>query len=248
IRLRGRELAGEASIQSEAQQVLDRSKVLSDEWDLLSDNIDAMRDRVSRAEKWVDGYTALEKWLAAKRRMLAAVGVVTTDSAIASTQLGQIQIIKAEMDGERSTWSKLNDVAQKLSSDSNDGVLSSAMNKKLEHLKDVALSSRNEGDEIEKKLESLLDLALNAKSEIDQAAPISADSNRLQEQANSLSALLAKIADVEGDFPYVRAVVGERLKKAPDDELQSKLQQLSTSWNPAVAAVKERSSAVAKVC
>ncbi|VDM76319.1 unnamed protein product [Strongylus vulgaris] len=168
IRLRGRELAGEASIQSEAQQVLDRSKVLSDEWDLLSDNIDAMRDRVSRAEKWVDGYTALEKWLAAKRRMLAAVGVVTTDSAIASTQLGQIQIIKAEMDGERSTWSKLNDVAQKLSSDSNDGVLSSAMNKKLEHLKDVALSSRNEGDEIEKKLESLLDLALNAKSEIDQ--------------------------------------------------------------------------------
>ncbi|KHJ97613.1 spectrin repeat-containing domain protein [Oesophagostomum dentatum] len=127
IRIRGRELAGEASLPGEAQQVLDRSRVLSDEWDQLTDNLDAMRERLGKLEKWVDGYAATEKWVLAKRRMLAAVGVPTTDAAIAGTQLGQIQIIKAEMDGERSSLSKLNDVAQKLSSELADNTLTLAM-------------------------------------------------------------------------------------------------------------------------
>ncbi|VDK63198.1 unnamed protein product, partial [Cylicostephanus goldi] len=130
IRLRGRELAGETSLPGEAQQVLDRSKILSDEWDQLSDNIDAMRDRVSQAEKWVDGYTGIEKWLSAKRRMLAAVGVASTDSAVASSQLGQIQMIKAELESERATWAKLNDVAQRLSPESSDSAVSFAVRDK----------------------------------------------------------------------------------------------------------------------
>ncbi|EYB85849.1 hypothetical protein Y032_0289g1495 [Ancylostoma ceylanicum] len=365
IRLRGRELAGEASVPEEAQQVLDRNRAISDDWDQLSDRTDAVRDRLAQVERWVDGYASVEKWLTAKRRMLAAIGVATTDATIANTQLGQIQVIKAEMDGERSTWTKLNDVARKLTEETSDGALNSAMDglnsrwvdlekdldekerniqrasnlgaeikalqkdvmnklgvleadvekfgnmlpsevearlnelsvfksqlnglndqidhmsdlisaseeleidpvnrgdledqmkgmrkkiqemgRKLDHLKNIALSSRNEGDEIDKKLESLLDLALGAKAEIDQAAPISADKNRLQEHADSVNALLGKITEVEGDFPYVRAVVTERLKKAPDEELQSKLQKLSSNWNPAVGAVKERSAVVAKV-
>ncbi|KAK6730474.1 hypothetical protein RB195_007126 [Necator americanus] len=368
IRLRGRELAGEASLPGEAQQVFDRSRALSDEWDQLCDRMEAMRDRLAQIEKLIDGCAGVEKWLASKHRMLAAIGVPNTDAAIANTQLEQIQIIKAEMDGERPSWSKLNELSQTLSTESTvdkDGAFSSTleninsrwndfekelderqrniqrasslgaeikalqkdvindlavqeadiekfgnmppsevelrlnelsviksqlddlnnkidhmsdlvsssgeveidsvnrgdlqdqmtglrkkiaeMSKKLDYIKNAALSSRNEGDEIEKKLEALLDLALEAKSEMDHAAPISADPNRLQEHADTTNSLLRKISDVEGDFPYVRAVVTERLKKVPDDELQSKLQLLSTNWNTAVGAVKERSEVVAKV-
>ncbi|KIH68931.1 hypothetical protein ANCDUO_00726 [Ancylostoma duodenale] len=245
---------------------------------LMEKHKEAMRDRLVQVEKWVDGYAAVEKWLTAKRRMLAAIGVATTDATIANTQLGQIQMddlnsrwvdLEKDLDEKERNIQRASNLGAEIKALQKDvmnklGVLEADvekfgnmlpsevearlnMDRKLDHLKNIALSSRNEGDEIEKKLESLLDLAIGAKAEIDQAAPISADKSRLQEHADSVNALLGKITEVEGDFPYVRAVVTERLKKAPDDELQSKLQQLSSNWNPAVGAVKERSAVVAKV-
>ncbi|KAJ1362929.1 hypothetical protein KIN20_022654 [Parelaphostrongylus tenuis] len=364
-RLRGRELAAEALLPGEAEHVLDQIKMLSDEWDQLNDHIEAMRNRATLFEKFIDGYCAMEKWLTAKSRMLVAIGSPTTDAAIAKTQVGQIEVINVEMDSERPSLVKLNRAVESLLETSPNPKLATMMNelnsrwsefeselklkahnieqasylgteiksmqrkamneiaileskieefgtlppsdtearlndlsasklllndldrsidqiahlvsptvaveidsmnlndlsdqindarkkteelgKKIDHLMDIAVSFKNEGDEIEKKVDALLDLVREAKSEVDEAPPISADFNRLQEHAISLNALTCKINEMEVDFPYVRAVVTERLKKSPNDELQSKLQNLSASWNSAVNGVKQRKALVTKV-
>ncbi|KAK6054961.1 hypothetical protein COOONC_07536, partial [Cooperia oncophora] len=80
-----------------------------------------------------------------------------------------------------------------------------------------------------------------------QAPPISAERNRLQEHMDSINALLVKVNDLEGDFPYVRAMVTERLKKVPDDDLQMKMQYLASNWNPTVTNVKDKKAMIAKV-
>ncbi|XGW21562.1 hypothetical protein V3C99_004485 [Haemonchus contortus] len=364
IRLRGRELAADARSVGEGERLLERHQLLSEKWDQLTDLMEATRERVSVAEKWIEGHAALEKWLGSKRRMLLAIGAPTTDAAIAKSQMGQIQIISAEMDGERASYKKLKEMLESLPGASSTGlapmmnelnsgwasfekeltdkernvqrasdlgaeiksmqkavmndvaVLESdiekfgallpsevearlgelsafksqlvdlseqvdhmsqlidpssdleidsmnkgdldeqmnnmrkkidEMNRKLDQLKNVAVSSRSEGDEIEKKLEVLLDVAREARSEIEEAPPISAERNRLQEHLDSINDLLVKISDLEGDFPYVRAMVTERLKKVPDDELQLKMQYLANNWNPTVTNVKDKKAMISKV-
>ncbi|KAK6045115.1 spectrin repeat-containing domain protein [Cooperia oncophora] len=389
IRLRGRELAADARLAGEGEQLLERHRALSEKWDQLTDLMEAARERASVAEKWIEGHAALEKWLGAKRRMLLAIGAPTTDAAIARTQMGQIQLINAEMDGERASYKKLKAMLESLPESSSNGGLAALMNelssglasfekeladkernvqrasdlgseiksmqkavmsvdflfccfekravlsaelifrfrndvavlesdiekfgallpsevearlselsalksqlvdlseqvdhmshlvepsndleidpmnkgdldeqmsnmkkkidemsRKLDQLKNIALSSRSEGDEIEKKLEVLLDVAREARSEIEEAPPISAERNRLQEHMDSINALLVKVNDLEGDFPYVRAMVTERLKKVPDDDLQMKMQYLASNWNPTVTNVKDKKAMIAKV-
>ncbi|VDL73353.1 unnamed protein product [Nippostrongylus brasiliensis] len=366
IRLRGREIAADARLPGEGQLVTDRHRALSEHWDQLTDLMEATRDRAALAEKWIDGYAAMDKWLSAKRRMLLAIGPPTTDAAIARTQLGQLQLIGAEMVAEEDSFKKLNDMAKSLTdggspdaalaplmdqmnsqwtafgkelsekernvqrasdlgseiksmqkSVMNDlAVLDSSiekleallpseveahlgevsalkgqleelnnhvdhiaqlvspssgveidsinqsdledqmnslkkrmeeMGRKLDQLKSVAMSSRHEGDEIDKKLEALLDVIRGARSEIEEAPPLTAEMSRLQERADSVDALLQKTSSLEADFPFVRAMVTERLKKVPDEDLQMKLQYLTSSWNPTISTIKDRKTMIAKV-
>ncbi|WKX89695.1 hypothetical protein Q1695_008943 [Nippostrongylus brasiliensis] len=366
IRLRGREIAADARLPGEGQLVTDRHRALSEHWDQLTDLMEATRDRAALAEKWIDGYAAMDKWLSAKRRMLLAIGPPTTDAAIARTQLGQLQLIGAEMVAEEDSFKKLNEMAKSLTdggspdaalaplmdqmnsqwtafgkeltekernvqrasdlgseiksmqkSVMNDlAVLDSSiekleallpseveahlgevsalkgqleelnnhvdhiaqlvspssgveidsinqsdledqmnslkkrmeeMGRKLDQLKSVAMSSRHEGDEIDKKLEALLDVIRGARSEIEEAPPLTAEMSRLQERADSVDALLQKTSSLEADFPFVRAMVTERLKKVPDEDLQMKLQYLTSSWNPTISTIKDRKTMIAKV-
>ncbi|KAK6057215.1 hypothetical protein COOONC_05268 [Cooperia oncophora] len=109
----------------------------------------------------------------------------------------------------------------------------------VEPSNDLEIDPMNKGD--------LDEQMSNMKKKIDEAPPISAERNRLQEHMDSINALLVKVNDLEGDFPYVRAMVTERLKKVPDDDLQMKMQYLASNWNPTVTNVKDKKAMIAKV-
>ncbi|PIC54076.1 hypothetical protein B9Z55_003484 [Caenorhabditis nigoni] len=113
-RLSARELAREASIEKEAQEMSQREKNLADQWDSLADRFDSARDRARNAEKLLDETAQIEKWIGAKKKMVEAIGAPSTDQAVAKSQNGQIQLMKAETESEKSALENVNSMANEL--------------------------------------------------------------------------------------------------------------------------------------
>ncbi|KJH53002.1 hypothetical protein DICVIV_00871 [Dictyocaulus viviparus] len=327
--------------------------------------IEAVRNRTSLAEKCIERFLALEKWLDGKNRLLVVLGPPSMDPVIGSTQMSQIEVVNAEMDNERMSLVKLNKSVDSLLETSSSATFTVMMNnlnsrwsvfekeldekvcnirralklgaevksmhkeimngvallesnvenigslqpsdiesrineitalksskseldseierltqlvstysetelnfinksdlndeinntkrrvaevgRKLNHLETVILSSRNQEGEIEKRMDVLLNLMREARSEMDEASPISADSNRLEELLVYIDTLLCKINEAETDFPYVRAAVTDHLKQSPNDVLQPKLHDLTANWISTIDEVKDRKAVVTKV-
>uniref|UniRef100_A0A1I7TIM4 GAR domain-containing protein n=1 Tax=Caenorhabditis tropicalis TaxID=1561998 RepID=A0A1I7TIM4_9PELO len=113
-RLSARELAREASIEKEVQDMNQREKNLADQWDDLADRFDAARDRARNAEKVLDECAQIEKWIGGKKKMVEAIGAPSTDQAVAKSQNGQIQLMKAETESEKSALDNVNSMANEL--------------------------------------------------------------------------------------------------------------------------------------
>lgn len=134
LRIRARELANEAGVPEEAQAAHDRERKLADEWEALGDDFDAARSRALAAEKLLEGAAQLEKWLNGKKRMVDAIGLPSTEPAVGRTQLGQVQIMKAEADSEKPTLEKLTDTANQLAQSSSDKDSVAALQQKMSDL------------------------------------------------------------------------------------------------------------------
>ncbi|CAB3407856.1 unnamed protein product [Caenorhabditis bovis] len=113
-RFAAREIARQASIEAEAEEMLKREKSLADEWDSLADLYDSVRDRTRDAEKLLDECQQIEKWIGAKKKMVDTIGAPSTDAAVARSQTGQIQLMKAETEGEKAALDNVNTMANEL--------------------------------------------------------------------------------------------------------------------------------------
>ena len=114
VRLTARELVREASNEMDAEDMNNREKALADAWDQLADQFDSTRDRARTAEKLLDECQQIDKWMAAKKKMVDTIGAPSTDAAVARAQTGQIQLLKAETEAEKSALDAVNGLANEL--------------------------------------------------------------------------------------------------------------------------------------
>ncbi|KAK5979805.1 hypothetical protein GCK32_007811 [Trichostrongylus colubriformis] len=215
IRLRGRELAADARLPGEGEQLLERHRMLSEKWDELADLMEATRERASVIEKWIEGHAALEKWLSAKRRMLLAIGAPTTDAAIARTQMGQLQLINAEMDGERASYKKLMGMLESLPGASSDGGLAPLMSE----LSTGWVSLEKELSEKERNVQRASDLGAEIKSlqkgVMNDVAVLEADIEKfgrllpseVETRLNEVSALKSQLVDLSEQVGYMSQLI-----------------------------------------
>ncbi|KAK6017803.1 hypothetical protein OSTOST_16669, partial [Ostertagia ostertagi] len=215
IRLRGRELAADARLAGEGEMLLERHRSLSEKWDQLTDLMEATRERASVAEKWIEGHAALEKWLGAKRRMLLAIGAPTTDAAIARTQMGQIQLISAEMDGERDTYKKLKGMLESLPGASSDASLHPLMRELssgwASFEKELAEKERNVqrasdlGAEIKSMQKAVMNDVAVLESDIEKFGAL--PPSEVEARLNELSALKSQLVDLSEQVGHMSQLI-----------------------------------------
>ncbi|NP_001335519.1 Spectrin beta chain [Caenorhabditis elegans] len=112
-----RELAREASVEKEVQDMNQREKKLLDEWEDLADQFDAVRSRANKAEQVLNECAQMEKYIGAKKNMLEGIGAPSTEPGVAKANRAQIQSMKAETEGEKSALEHVNSLANELIAD-----------------------------------------------------------------------------------------------------------------------------------
>ncbi|CAJ0584440.1 unnamed protein product, partial [Mesorhabditis spiculigera] len=122
------------------------------------------------------------------------------------------------------------------------------LDKKIDSVKQAALTVRGEGDALEKRLDALLGDVQLAALEVNNAPPICADPTKLAEAMGRFEKVYSGVLGREGDVSLVRAKVQEQLLNNPEakPELRAKLDRLDKEWPPLLEATKEKRNALDK--
>uniref|UniRef100_A0A915B3J8 Microtubule-actin cross-linking factor 1 n=1 Tax=Parascaris univalens TaxID=6257 RepID=A0A915B3J8_PARUN len=121
------------------------------------------------------------------------------------------------------------------------------LNRKIESLKNAAVSAKAEEGETVRELENLLKWMKDMKGQLADIGPISADSRILQEQSKQVDEIYRNVLDKEGDVTILRAKLAEQLRKTPNAQLKANLDLLNADWNPLLEEAKVKRASVERV-
>lgn len=93
-RLKPVNTAGIAELQNQNEE-------LAEQWDSLIEECKACQNRMQEAKEFHASASQLQKWLAAKQKMMAVLGPIATEPHLIANQLQQIQVLKDEFDGQK---------------------------------------------------------------------------------------------------------------------------------------------------
>uniref|UniRef100_A0A8R1E2J6 GAR domain-containing protein n=1 Tax=Caenorhabditis japonica TaxID=281687 RepID=A0A8R1E2J6_CAEJA len=217
-RLCARELARQASVEKEVQEMNEREKRLADTWDDLADKFDAARDRARNAEKILDECAQIDKWINAKQKMVDAIGAPSTDAAVAKAQSGQIQLMRAETESEKSALENVNSLANEMMAGANKESVEELMKKmdalnrrwhSLESGLDGKAGQIEEaaklGDELRQIYKELKNELGELESNVDKASAMSP--NDIGDQLATLDSLKSRFGGVDNALDKLKTIL-----------------------------------------
>ncbi|CAI5438399.1 unnamed protein product [Caenorhabditis angaria] len=218
VRLTARELARDASIEKEAEDVIKREKQLAENWENLADQFDSARERARNTEKLLDDYQQIDKWLGVKQKMVDMIGAPNTDANVARTQIGQINLMKVETEGEKQALDNLNTLANELVSGCDDGNAQELMNKmdvlnRRWHSLESGIEDKSNkieeaaklGDELRQIYKQLKNEIGELESNVEKASTMSP--NDVREQLSTLDNLKLRFGGVDKALDKLKQIM-----------------------------------------